>query len=384
MAIEILVVDDEPDLAILIRQKFRKRIRSDNWHFHFAHNGVEALKTLETHSHIALVLTDINMPEMDGLTLLDHLSKFSHPIKAIVVSAYGDMSNIRIAMNRGAFDFITKPVDFEDLEITVEKTLREVIAYREAVDSQTQLALLQKELSVAKRIQEAFIPADTLEHSSFEVAALLDTAKEVGGDFYDFFMLDDHRLAVAIGDVAGKGISAAIFMAITRTLLRAIAQKGVSPGDCLTEVNELLYPQSLAEMFVTAVYGTLDISTGLFTYATAGHFAPYLIRADNTLRALERTYGIGLCMTRDFHYREAATQLSTGDTLFFYTDGISEAVGKDGQQFSLESLEDTLLSTQGSTPFHTIQKVLGALQNHTKGVLQTDDITLIALSFRGD
>ena len=112
MSVEILVVDDEPDLALLIRQKFRKRIRSDKWKFHFAQNGIEALDVIDKEPDIAIVLTDINMPEMDGLTLLEHLSRTDRLLKAVVVSAYGDMNNIRTAMNRGAFDFITKPVDF--------------------------------------------------------------------------------------------------------------------------------------------------------------------------------------------------------------------------------------------------------------------------------
>ena len=242
MSVEILVVDDEPDLALLIRQKFRKRIRSDGWKFHFAQNGVEALEVIEQEPQIAMVLTDINMPEMDGLTLLEHLSRTDRLLKAVVVSAYGDMNNIRTAMNRGAFDFITKPVDFNDLEITVDKTLREVIAFKNALESQVQLAAIQKELIAAKRIQQAFIPGDDFTHPKVEVKAFLDMAYEVGGDFYDFFLLDEQKLAIVVGDVAGKGISAALFMAITRTSLKTVGLRAQTPSECLTEVNALLFP----------------------------------------------------------------------------------------------------------------------------------------------
>ena len=130
---KILVVDDEPDLEILIKQKFRKQIRAKEYQFIFAGNGKEALSTLESADDVDIVLSDINMPEMDGLTLLGHLSELSPLIKSVMVSAYGDMDNIRTAMNRGAFDFITKPIDFGDLSITMEKTLEYVRQVRKTL-----------------------------------------------------------------------------------------------------------------------------------------------------------------------------------------------------------------------------------------------------------
>ncbi|MDH5603154.1 MAG: response regulator, partial [Cyclobacteriaceae bacterium] len=123
---KILVADDEPDLEILIKQKFRKEIREGKYQFVFAVNGKDALHKLEDHPDIDVALSDINMPEMDGLTLLGRLNEHNPLIKSVIVSAYGDMDNIRTAMNRGAFDFITKPINFEDLAITMEKTLKYV------------------------------------------------------------------------------------------------------------------------------------------------------------------------------------------------------------------------------------------------------------------
>ncbi|HMG67028.1 MAG TPA: adenylate/guanylate cyclase domain-containing protein [Chitinophagaceae bacterium] len=130
---KILVVDDEADLEVLIKQKFRQKIREHLYEFVFAINGVKALEQLELHHDIDIVLSDINMPEMDGLTLLSRLSEKHSLLKSVIVSAYGDMDNIRIAMNRGAFDFITKPVNFEDLELTMEKTIRHVNQLRETM-----------------------------------------------------------------------------------------------------------------------------------------------------------------------------------------------------------------------------------------------------------
>lgn len=124
--VKILVVDDETDLEILIKQKFRKKIREQEYEFVFAVNGKHALEQLEKHTDVDVVLSDINMPEMDGLTLLSKLTEHHSLLKSIIISAYGDMDNIRTAMNRGAFDFITKPVNFKDLELTMEKTIRHV------------------------------------------------------------------------------------------------------------------------------------------------------------------------------------------------------------------------------------------------------------------
>lgn len=130
---KILVVDDEPDLEVLIKQKFRKQIRTNEYQFVFAGNGQEALTTLQETGDVDIVLSDINMPVMDGLTLLTHINEKSPLVKSVMVSAYGDMENIRTAMNRGAFDFITKPIDFSDLSITVEKTLNYVYQLRKTL-----------------------------------------------------------------------------------------------------------------------------------------------------------------------------------------------------------------------------------------------------------
>jgi adenylate cyclase len=128
---KILAVDDEPDFEALLTQRFRRQIRDREFSFSFAQNGEEALRMLEADPDIELILLDINMPVMDGLTLLSHLHDRQSGVKSIIVSAYGDMTNLRTAMNRGAFDFVTKPVDFSDLEITIGKTLADIAKLRE-------------------------------------------------------------------------------------------------------------------------------------------------------------------------------------------------------------------------------------------------------------
>ena len=140
---KILVVDDEPDLESLIKQRFRKKIRENEYEFVFAMNGREALERLDEHNDVEVVLSDINMPEMDGLTLLSKLSESHHLLKSVIISAYGDMENIRTAMNRGAFDFITKPISFQDLELTMEKTIKQVLQIRETMQAMRENNILK-------------------------------------------------------------------------------------------------------------------------------------------------------------------------------------------------------------------------------------------------
>ena len=156
---KILVVDDEPDLEALIRQKFRKHIKANEYDFVFAENGRKALEVLAEHDEIDLVLTDINMPEMDGLTLLSRLNEEDYFLKSIIVSAYGDMENIRTAMNLGAFDFITKPIDFKDLEITMVKTLKHIIQLRKSAETLREndtLKIYLDEIKAQKRLKDRF------------------------------------------------------------------------------------------------------------------------------------------------------------------------------------------------------------------------------------
>ena len=231
---KILVVDDETDLQFVINQKFRKQIRNGQYEFHFAFNGLEALSKLIEIPDIAVILSDINMPEMDGLTLLSKVRELKNPLlKTVICSAYGDMENIRTAMNRGAFDFVTKPVDFTDLEVTLEKTISELNVVREGMAYHDKLLSIEHDLMVAREIQRAILPKSIPELVWAGIFGSMDAARQIGGDFFDYFMMDAHRLGFVIGDVSGKGIPAAIFMAVSRTLIRATGLKGMSPSECM-------------------------------------------------------------------------------------------------------------------------------------------------------
>ena len=228
--------------SFLIRQKFRRKIRSREWSCLFAENGVHALELLAETPDVDIIMTDINMPIMDGLTLLGRVQDQYPLLRTLVVSAYGDMQNIRTAMNRGAFDFVTKPIDFEDLETTIQKTWDTVRTLKQAVETEQSLDAIRKELDIARMIQTQFLPTTFPSFANTDLFAMSTPAREVGGDFYDFFFLDEHRLGFTIGDVSGKGVSAALFMAVTRTLIKALALQGLSPGACMTTTKPATAP----------------------------------------------------------------------------------------------------------------------------------------------
>ena len=382
----ILVVDDEPDLEILITQRFRKRIRARELDFVFAGNGADALDKLRSDGAMDVVLTDINMPVMDGLTLLSNLHE-QHPLlRSVIVSAYGDMANIRTALNRGAFDFLTKPIDFVDLEITLDKTIQEAAARRQAAEDREVLLSMQKELDVARRIQESLVPhrfPAFPDRSDFEVYGHMIPATQVGGDFFDFLLLDDDRLAFAIGDVSGKGVAAALLMAVSRTLIRAAAVKGLQPNECLHEVNQILQREKVSSMFVTCFFGVLDTRTGEIRYSNGGHNPPYLLRAGGQVEQTELCGGLVLGQFAQATYQCKSARLQPGDRIFLHTDGITEAMNEHRELFS-ESRLASLLAPLGTEPLdRCVLSVFDAVHDFAAGAPQSDDVTLLGISYAG-
>jgi sigma-B regulation protein RsbU (phosphoserine phosphatase) len=380
------VVDDEPDLELLISQRFRKRIRANELDFIFAANGAEALEKLSSDGLTEVVLTDINMPVMDGLTLLSRLHE-NHPLlRSVIVSAYGDMANIRTALNRGAYDFLTKPIDFQDLEITLDKTIREAEARKQAAADREALLTLTKELDVARRIQESLVPQKFPpypERREFSIYGRMVPATQVGGDLFDFFLLDEHRLVFAIGDVSGKGVAAAMLMAVSRTLLRSAAMKGMRPHECLHEVNQVLRMERVSSMFVTCFVAVLDLRSGELEYSNAAHNPPLLLRADGGVEPTELTGGLVLGQFARASYQPKQARLAPGESILLYTDGVTEAMNPAREQFSDERFTALLGTLRGQSAEQQVQAVLEALADFAQGAAQSDDITLLNIAYAG-
>ncbi len=384
MPIKILSVDDEMDLELLLTQYFRRKIRKGEYEFVFAHNGLEALTMMVKHPDIEIILSDINMPEMDGLTLLAKVNEMRNPaLKVIMVSAYGDMGNIRQAMNNGAFDFATKPIDLDDLSVTIEKAIEQIEYVHRMQKEHTQLESLKGDLATASEIQQAILPrvfppfpedADKL-----DIAASMTPAKDVGGDFYDFFRVDENRIGFVIADVSGKGIPAAIFMAVSRTLIRATGIRGGSPSDCLTYSNKLLAAESVNCMFVTVFYGILDLTTGEVSYCNAGHNPPYVLKKNGEVTPLPMSQDPMVGAIDDIEFHQSTLQLEHGDSLVMFTDGVTEAMNINNEEFGETRLEDTL----EDVTMHNCQQMIEAIKSDVAAFVgeaeQSDDITVLAL-----
>lgn len=382
--VKILSVDDEMDLELLLTQYFRRQIRKGEYEFFFAHNGLEALTTLLKVKDIDIILSDINMPEMDGLTLLAKVNEMQNPaLKCIMVSAYGDMGNIRQAMNNGAFDFATKPIDLDDLSLTIVKAAEQIEYIKRSQAEHCQLESLKTDLAVAGDIQQAILPRIfppfPEDEGVMDLAALMIPAKDVGGDFYDFFRIDKDRIGVVIADVAGKGIPAAIFMAVSRTLIRAIGMQGYEADVCLTKANELLCQESVDQMFVTVFYAIYNLRTGVLDYCNGGHNSPYILRSGGQVEAMPVSGNFLVGVIGGVTYKKEQTQLREGDMLVMYTDGVNEAINTAFEEYGESRMEKLLGGLGGLTCREVIDRQLADIRAFTNGAEQSDDITLLAL-----
>ena len=379
----ILVVDDEPDLEPLILQRMRRHIRRGTYEFVFAGNGIEALEKLRADETIDLVLSDINMPQMDGLTLLSQLDTLDRDLRAVIISAYGDMGNIRTAMNRGAFDFVTKPVDFDDLQITIERTVEHLSQWREATASRDKLVTLQNELDIASNVQQSILPDDFPKTAKYEINANMVPARNVGGDFYDYVKVDHDRMFATVADVSDKGIPAALFMMSSRTALKGAAIGAGSPKEALIEANRVLQADNPTFMFVTVIMAVYDPYSGEVTYSSAGHDPPVVVRPDGSAEQLPGTGGIALGIAPEpiftTNLTENTVTLAPGETLVLYTDGVSEAMNAEQEEFGTDRL---LRVFEGNPPQHAadaMTKVFGAVAEFAGDAPASDDITCLAL-----
>lgn len=382
--VKILSVDDEMDLELLLTQYFRRKIRKGEYQFFFAHNGLEALTVLLKEKDINIILSDINMPEMDGLTLLTKINEMQNPaMKCIMVSAYGDMGNIRSAMNNGAFDFATKPIDLDDLSVTIEKAIEQIDFIKKAQAEHSQLESLKTDLAVAREIQLAILPRVfppfPENENEVELAALMMPAKDVGGDFYDFFRIDNEHIGLVMADVSGKGIPAAIFMAVSRTLIRTVGLQGVQPGECLTKSNELLCGESVDSMFVTVFYAIYNIYTGELEYCNGGHNPPYVLHADGSVEQMSMSNNPIVGAVEGVKYERAKTVIKKGDTLLMYTDGVNEAFNSAYEEYGDKRMEAALRRLNGRPCGEVTEGLLDDVRTFAGEAEQSDDITIMAV-----
>jgi sigma-B regulation protein RsbU (phosphoserine phosphatase) len=242
------------------------------------------------------------------------------------------------------------------------------------------------ELNAARTMQMAMVPRKFPafpERSEIDIHGFVLPAREVGGDFCNFFFVDDRRLVLVVGDVAGKGVPAALFMAVTTTLLKAHAQPGRSPGEVVALTNRELFGEAVSGVFVTLVYALLDTATGELEFCNAGHHAPLIVKPGGTVRSLDGGKDVACAIVGDWKFSTQRVWLAPGDTVVFYTDGVTEAMDGKNQLFSAERLEAELSRFADSTPVEVANGIVNAVRKFAGGREQNDDIGVLVLRWVG-
>jgi sigma-B regulation protein RsbU (phosphoserine phosphatase) len=329
-----------------------------------------------------VVLLDMIMPGMNGDEVLKTIKADPRlrSLPVIMISALDALDSIVRCIEAGAEDYLPKPFNRVLLRARIgacleKKRLREVeLSYLKAVE---------KELTIAREVQRSILPKAFPAHHALVGHGLMDPAREVGGDFYDFFALDDDRIGIAVGDVSGKGVPAAVYMAMVRTQLRATALFGLSPAECLCRLNEQLSTDNAEGMFVSLFYGIVHCPTGIFTYANGGHNWPILLRADGRVEWLRGTDDLLVGVLYGSDYHNATVTLAQGDGLFIYTDGVVEAIDPAEDEFGKHGLTAVLAGKAEVLPAALCDGVLAAVRAFEGGQPHSDDLTCVAVRFLG-
>ena len=264
----------------------------------------------------------------------------------------------------------------QDLGKYVEN-LKNVMAEKERINA---------ELTLASDIQAHMLPRifpPFPEHNEFDLYAVMHPAKEVGGDFYDFFMVGEDRLALVVADVSGKGVPAALFMVIAKTLIKNYTQTGMEPAEVFSTVNRLLCDGNDAGLFVTAWMGVLELSSGILTYVNAGHNPPLLKKADEPFEHLRTRGGFVLAGMDNIRYRQSTLTIAPGDRLFLYTDGVTETTDGRQQLYGEKRLQGFLNDHVACNTAEMLRVLQGELQEFAGNAPQFDDITMLLMDFKG-
>jgi phosphoserine phosphatase RsbU/P len=379
----ILVVDDNDDnrytLTLYLDLEGYTNIE-------VAHDGEEAIARL-TDEDFDLVLLDVMMPKVDGYQVLTWLKDQPRlrGLPVIMISALNEMNSVVRCIELGAVDYLLKPFNPVLLKARLGATL-EKKRLRDQIDAH--LSRLEAELDAARRLQMAMVPHSFPTPSAqfpIDLCASMEPAREVGGDLYDFFMTGDGRLCFLVGDVSGKGMPAALFMArakslirITADLMRASDGRTAGPGEIVSRVNRELCQDNSDMMFVTLFLAMLTPATGELEFCNAGHNAPYALSAGD-IRAIEDAKGMILGVSPEAAYPTGRLSLAPGEGMYVFTDGVTEANNAAEELFGEGRLEAILRGSRASSSAEIMTSVADAVGGFVGNALPFDDITMLAI-----
>jgi phosphoserine phosphatase RsbU/P len=379
----ILVVDDNDDnrytLTLHLDLEGYTNVEA-------AHDGEEAIARLEAGS-FDLLLLDVMMPKVDGYQVLTWLKNHARlrDLPVIMISALAEMNSVVRCIELGAVDYLLKPFNPVLLKARLGATL-EKKRLRDEIDAH--LARLREELDAARRLQMGMVPQSFPVPSAqlpIDLYASIEPAREVGGDLYDFFVTEDGMLCFLIGDVSGKGMPAALFMArakslirITTELMRSRHGASAKPSEIITRVNRELCQDNGDLMFVTLFFAMLAPATGELSFCNAGHNAPYRLDG-HSLTAIDGAKGIILGVKPDAVYETGRLALAAGEMVYLFTDGVTEASNAVDELFGEARLEAALRGAADRASAKIISSVAEAVKSFVGTALPSDDITMIAV-----
>jgi sigma-B regulation protein RsbU (phosphoserine phosphatase) len=379
----ILVVDDNDDnrytLTLYLDLEGYSSVET-------AQDGEEAIARLQT-AEFDLVLLDVMMPKVDGYQVLTWIKDRPRlrDLPVIMISALNEMNSVIRCIELGAVDYLLKPFNPVLLKARLGSTL-EKKRLRDEINAH--LARLEQELEAARRLQMAMVPQSFPKPSAafpLDLCASMEPAREVGGDLYDFFVTEDGKLCFLIGDVSGKGMPAALFMARTKSLIRITtelmrARHGASagPAEIIARVNRELCQDNSDMMFVTLFFAMIEPATGELEFCNAGHNAPYRLNG-KTVETIEGGKGIILGVRPDAVYSTGRLALAPGDGVYLFTDGVTEANNAAEELFSETRLEAVLRAADGAPCAEIVKSVAYAVRAFVGDALPSDDITMLAI-----
>ncbi len=396
--ITLLIVDDSG----IYRKIIRSFLGTYGFKFLEAKNGPQALEIIKNTPDLGLVITDYEMPGMDGATLCTRIRdlKTRNELPIIGISSFEDKLLSAKVIKSGANDFLPKPFQREELACRVIKNL-ETTEYIEMINSSLKTissmnTRMKKDLDAAAKLQRSLLPMEPPEIPGVKLAMQFRPCDELAGDTFNMFPLPDNKLAIYVLDVSGHGVPAALLSVSLCRLLQPDHQRSsflvtdsedgsglriLSPGEVCSRLNEQFPMDVESFQYFTIIYGILDCNTGEFTFTAAGHPGPVHVRTDNTVQTFPST-AIAIGFAPDVKYEETTISLQPGDRLFFYTDGIVEARNDDAEEYSLERLSNQLLAMSGSCMDVALDKLIDDVSQWTGGSF-ADDITLCALELTG-
>lgn len=372
----------------LEEKSFNYKIAGNKYHFHVFHNSRYNIYITTNQTH-AGVLKDLNKYFiLVGIVFLLSLILI---VSLVLISNYALTKSFNDLFKRVKRSSLLElnPFSFESEVALIHKSFdlleNQIKIYEKNIDNMSKSSSgIENDLKIAKKLQHNLLPtlsSNLRDRKEFELYAFTESLYEIGGDFYDYFLVDDQNLLVAVADVSGKGIPASLIMIYTHTLLRSISETGLRASEIISALNNKLIEENISDMFVTVFLGILNINTGDFQYCNAAHNYPLIIHNEGRIEELTDTHGIPVGIYPNRKYTDSTIKMDPGDQLFVYTDGLTDTTDENGLKYTVDVLKYNLMGTWFFNTKEVLEKINSSVINFRGNIKPGDDLTMLNLKF---